>query len=191
MDIDTAAPQDRTKSARPTKIAKPRAVLTSEQAVAIFKLKPSGSNAKLCTRSNMVAKTYNIGEKTVRDIWCGRTWHEETQHLDPSRPHRKQAPPGRPLGRKDTVQRRLICSNQSPRSSQSEKSTKSLEEVHKKKSLEEVHNADKSTESLDQLIQDPFHDDWPNWHCATSFREEVFPPVVLYSQYPTSSSSTP
>jgi hypothetical protein len=164
MDMDTAAPQDRTKSARPAKIAKPRAVLTSEQAVAIFKLKPSGFNTKLCTRSNVVAKMYNIGEKTVRDIWCGRTWHEETQHLDPSRPPRKLAPPGRPLGRKDTVPRRLTWSNKL--------------------------NAEKSTESLDQLIQDPFHDDWPNWHCATSFHEEIFPPVVLYNQYPTSSSST-
>ena len=39
-----------------------------------------------------VARTYKVSEKTVRDIWRGRTWHHETLHLDPPRAARADAP---------------------------------------------------------------------------------------------------
>jgi hypothetical protein len=34
---------------------------------------------------NVVSNLYGVNEKTVRDIWSGRTWSKETRHLDPSR----------------------------------------------------------------------------------------------------------
>jgi hypothetical protein len=50
--------------------------------------------------ANLLARQYAINEKTIRDIWEGRTWHQETLALDPSRegkPRQLRAP-GRPRG---------------------------------------------------------------------------------------------
>jgi hypothetical protein len=43
-----------------------------------------------CCRHEMksptvVSNLYGVNEKTVRDIWSGRTWSKETRRLDPSR----------------------------------------------------------------------------------------------------------
>jgi hypothetical protein len=137
--------------------AKPRAILTEEQAIAIFKLKlrASDPNAKpIC--SETVARAYNIGEKTVRDIWSGRTWNQETLHLEPSRPARRLNPPGRPMGRKD----------QKPRKCPGVKSLRTTKQV-----------AD-STNS-----EDPFHDDWPNWARAEVYTMVWMPPNLLYTSH--------
>ena len=119
-------------------IAKPRAILNREQAIEIFQLRPHGTSEGIGRCSLAVARTYKVSEKTVRDIWRGRTWHHETLHLDPSRPARADTPPGRPLGRKDSAPRRRPAPNLSA-----------------KAKLPAVKVAD-----------DPFHDDWPNWHRA-------------------------
>ena len=59
-----------------------------------------------------IARQYNVSEKTIRDIWKGRTWHEETLPLDLKRPIKAKVKTGRPLGRKDSIPRksRTICS---------------------------------------------------------------------------------
>jgi hypothetical protein len=36
--------------------------------------------------SSKVSRMYGVSEKTIRDIWVGRTWKAETRHLDPLRP---------------------------------------------------------------------------------------------------------
>ena len=142
-------------SCKSGKVAKPRAILTSEQAVAIFELRPSASDPKTRkTCSAVLARKYGVGEKTVRDIWCGRTWHEETQHLDPSRPARKSAPPGRPLGRKDTAAKQFTRSSDS--------------------------NQAEISETPSKLFEDPFHDDWPNWQREEAFCDELIPPVIIF-----------
>jgi hypothetical protein len=54
-----------------------------------------------------VAHTYGVSEKTIRDIWKGRTWQEETWHLDTTRPMPVQSrTQGRPKGSKDRAPRK-------------------------------------------------------------------------------------
>jgi hypothetical protein len=93
--IESAHPDHGSKS------AKPRAILTSEQVIAIFRLK---FDIKPC--ASAVARVYGISEKAIRDIWKGRTWFEETSRFEPTRPARTVGPPGRPKGRKDSAPRR-------------------------------------------------------------------------------------
>ena len=72
----------------PKNICKARAVLTAEQAVMIYQIKPS--NQALTKRQRIslcsVARSYGVSEKAVRDIWKGRTWLRETTRIDPGRP---------------------------------------------------------------------------------------------------------
>ena len=78
---------------------KPQARLTEAQAVEVFKHKSRQRSA------TSVSKIFGVNEKTVRDIWSGRTWSHETWHLDTSRimPLKKM---GRPKGRVDTKPRK-------------------------------------------------------------------------------------
>ena len=81
-----------------------RAILTDDQAREIFRHKPS-PDSKERDRAGILARTYGISVKTVRDIWVGRTWYRATVHLDPSKPvsvERLQKRPGRPRGAKDS-----------------------------------------------------------------------------------------
>jgi hypothetical protein len=85
-------------------MAKPRAVLTKYQVVAIFQIKAANSSA------TSVARAYGVSEKAVRDIWTARTWAAETWHLDTSRALKmKQA--GRLVGRRDSKPRRPKCAS--------------------------------------------------------------------------------
>ena len=84
-----------------------RAVLTREQARAIFVSKPSPSSSERC-HVGKLSKAYGVSPKTVRDIWAGRTWYRETYLLDQTKPasterlYRKR---GRPMGAKDVKPR--------------------------------------------------------------------------------------
>jgi hypothetical protein len=98
------------------KACKPRAVLTEGQAIEIFhvKLMNDRASSQTCrTSAAELAKKYRIGEKTVRDIWKGRTWFRELMHLDPSRATMvdRLKLPGRPKGSKDKRQRVSINSS--------------------------------------------------------------------------------
>ena len=91
-----------------SKIPKPRAILTAQQAVHIFELKQRMSTSNRGNRSLSaagVARVFSVNEKTVRDIWKGRTWSRETQHMDCSR-QMVIKHPGRPKGCKDAKPRR-------------------------------------------------------------------------------------
>jgi len=123
--------------------AKPRALLTRDQAVAIFLLQPTGTRRPQSRRANLpVAQAFGVSEKTVRDIWSARTWYSETLHLDQSRPARAGRKPGRPKGRKNSVKRQQkLAKNAEPNSGLSA-----------------------STHPYD-----PFHDDWPHWDRADCF----------------------
>ena len=65
----------------------------------IFKIKGGLMSA------TQLGKLYEVSEKTIRDIWTGRTWVRETWRLDTSRsiPVKKI---GRPKGRKDNKPRK-------------------------------------------------------------------------------------
>ena len=61
-------------------------VLTEAQAVEIYKHKlriqsQGAGGAKLRGQSNDVAQPFNISSKTVKDIWCHKTWKHATHHL--------------------------------------------------------------------------------------------------------------
>ncbi len=76
-----------------SKATKPRARLNEDQAIQIFQSKldlPQLSSTELAT-------LYRVSEKTIRDIWTGRTWSRETWHLDTSRTLPLKHP-GRPKG---------------------------------------------------------------------------------------------
>ena len=76
-----------------------RARLTGDEALAIFKMK---SSSKMATE---IAAAYGLNEKTVRDIWKGRTWAKETFHLDATRSLQIKKK-DRPAGCKDSRPRK-------------------------------------------------------------------------------------
>jgi hypothetical protein len=78
---------------------KPRARLTESDVINIFRLKAANTSA------TSVGRLYGVSEKAIRDIWTGRTWANETWHLDMTRALViKHA--GRPAGCRDTKPRR-------------------------------------------------------------------------------------
>jgi hypothetical protein len=62
-------------------------VLTEAQAVEIYKHKlriqgqGGAGGAKLRGKSNGISQLFNISFKTVKDIWCHKTWKRATHHL--------------------------------------------------------------------------------------------------------------
>lgn len=66
----------------------PRALLTEQQAVEIYKYRNAKDRRQahlffshLVGKSSVLAMKYNISPKAVRDIWNRRTWTQETRHL--------------------------------------------------------------------------------------------------------------
>jgi hypothetical protein len=58
---------------------KHRARLTDEAVLQIFACRHDKRSP------TVLSNLYGVNEKTVRDIWSGRTWSKETQHLGPAR----------------------------------------------------------------------------------------------------------
>jgi hypothetical protein len=79
---------------------KTRTVLTKEDVLTIFQNKTKTPSA------TQLARDYRVSEKTIRDIWTGRTWAKDTWHLDKSRVLEIK-PMGRPIGSRDTKPRKL------------------------------------------------------------------------------------
>ncbi len=63
---------------------KTRRVLNLQQALQIFEIKRSKQSSGKYGRQSAagVSRSFGVSEKTVRDIWVGRTWE---MHLDPAR----------------------------------------------------------------------------------------------------------
>ena len=79
--------------------SKPGVKLSPAEVLCIFKKKGASSTA------SAVSRFYGVSEKTIRDIWNGRTWAKETWHLDTSRILCIKLA-GRPKGRKDSRPRK-------------------------------------------------------------------------------------
>lgn len=90
-----------------TTCLKPRAVLSKQQVIEIFLLSVVDSSDTKRHTASSVARKFSVNEKTIRDIWSGRTWHQETMPLDPKRRPKLMAKTGRPLGCKDIVPRKI------------------------------------------------------------------------------------
>ena len=85
---------------------KPSSVLTKDQAIEIFRLSLTHSSKEKRPTAVSVARAFNVSEKTVRDIWSARTWHNETLPLDVNRIPRAAKKIGRPHGRFDSKPRK-------------------------------------------------------------------------------------
>ena len=69
---------------QPKPRACPQVVLSMEQALDIFSQRHSqGDRQSLTAKSTALAATFGISAKTVRDIWCGRSWLDATFDLWP------------------------------------------------------------------------------------------------------------
>ncbi len=78
---------------------RPRAILNERQVLQIFQIKLTAKTSMHpCPSAVHTAIYFGISEKTVRDIWTGRTWARETCHMDPSRPASTKKMTGRPKG---------------------------------------------------------------------------------------------
>jgi hypothetical protein len=88
---------------QPAERFKPRAVLSKMQAIEIFRLLSDNQGRPSATA---VAKMYGVNEKTIRDVWSGRTWNLDTSLLDCNRPPKMSIKIGRPPGRRDSAPRK-------------------------------------------------------------------------------------
>ena len=61
-------------------IAKPRALLSKDQAIAIFQLRPNTEQQQSRRASSPIARAFGVSEKpeTVRDIWSASTGREDS-----------------------------------------------------------------------------------------------------------------
>ena len=87
---------------------KPRAILSEVQAIEIFQIRLAATATPFAhprPSPVQIASYYGVSEKTVRDIWKGRTWARETYHLDPARQLVMRNRGGRPRGSKDSKKR--------------------------------------------------------------------------------------
>jgi hypothetical protein len=93
---------------------KRRAVLTPQLAREIFRLRYAKLAPNSHSTSTALASKYQVGSKTIRDIWSGRCWLEATSDLwdDTDRPQAKVK--GRPKGRKDSKPRRAKTKREIP-----------------------------------------------------------------------------
>lgn len=62
-----------------------KAVLTTESAVAIYRLRPKARGGAgvgaVKSHTTEIARRYGVTAKTIRDIWNRTTWAKDTKHL--------------------------------------------------------------------------------------------------------------
>mmetsp|Transcript_67888 Transcript_67888/g.181536 ORF Transcript_67888/g.181536 Transcript_67888/m.181536 type:complete len:187 (+) Transcript_67888:38-598(+) len=76
-------PTQSSSSLKRSRAFKPRAVLSRRQVEDIFRIKLQASQSPGSKLSPLrVAKLYGVSEKTIRDIWKGRTWTQETKEVE-------------------------------------------------------------------------------------------------------------
>jgi hypothetical protein len=108
LQVDFRMPSSIPANQAASKNKKTNSLLLEQQAIKIFKLKMV--NDSRCPGDKLsaaaVARMYGVSDKTIRDIWRGRTWSRETQHMDQVRKFVfKQV--GRPRGSKDKKPRKV------------------------------------------------------------------------------------
>jgi hypothetical protein len=80
-------------STAPPARAKPRAILTRVEAIEIYLCKLARDASRTSTPSAAaVSRAFSVSEKTVRGIWRGRTWVNETSPLVPANAPRGPRP---------------------------------------------------------------------------------------------------
>ncbi len=161
----------------PAARAKPRAVLSRAEAIEIYLCKLARVTAHPPAPSAAaVARAFAVSEKTVRDIWKGRTWAHETSAIVPA-PRLPASPPVRATAAPAAVS---TCP--------------AVEASHGDAAIDaggdggESGDGSGAQQARDSWwlfepagtacggggreCADPFHDDWPHWDPATP------PPLV-------------
>ena len=88
-----------------------RPVLAKEQVHQIFALKEKSYASNLHTKYanvTITSRAFGVSDKTIRDIWSGRTWCHETGM--PRKAHLRDHV-GRPKGSKDATPRQIKRTN--------------------------------------------------------------------------------
>mmetsp|Transcript_4242 Transcript_4242/g.12108 ORF Transcript_4242/g.12108 Transcript_4242/m.12108 type:complete len:175 (+) Transcript_4242:138-662(+) len=155
---------------------KTKAVLTQTDVLAIFMIKVDALPARRPT-PGQVASRFGVTEKTIRDIWAGRTWRQETKHLDVSRVNVREEVrrPGRPKGNRESSS---SCSSSRPDVLDPHRTFR-LAQSCINSAFSSPNEICVSRETADELKHefshlqrvplftgvgdDPFHDDWPYW----------------------------
>ena len=91
----------------PARLAYP--ILTKEKVQQIFAIKMKGYASCVHVKADNAISTavkFGVSEKTIRDVWSGRTWCEITGM--PRNPNRRLSA-GRPKGAKDKKPRKPKC----------------------------------------------------------------------------------
>jgi len=86
------------------KACRTRSILDDAKAVEIYRYKVDNvlsTKKEIKRAARALSKHFSVTEKTIRDIWKGRTWRFETEHLDPTRSRALVRMPGRPKMREE------------------------------------------------------------------------------------------
>ena len=153
-----------------TAMSKHRTVLNEHQVIEIYKRKimyepKLTRNVNRFRSASLIAKEFDISEKTVRDIWKGRTWRNTTRPLESSSLPLLLVKIGRPKGardkkprkrREDSVAKRacwqghcLWCNSNEICHVPAQSSVDAFLESW----ADQIPN-------LDRMLMDPFQDDW-------------------------------
>jgi hypothetical protein len=168
---------------------KTRTVLTLQQALHIFQIKQSNASSRESERESAaaVARSFGVSEKTVRDIWAGRTWVREMMHLDPARAAKAGSLklPGRPKKRAKTGEYHqsfqakpqasaYLCDCNIEILSETAFGTFICVIRDEPSDLSSQSNlAMKISKTSNAIADDPFHDDWPHWAGADIWEQHA------------------
>ncbi len=167
---------------------KTRSVLTLQQAIHIFEIKwgqsnqPSGRSGHQSAAA--VARSFGVNEKTVRDIWVGRTWIREIMHLDPARAAKAGSlkMPGRPTKRSKTTNHKYCQANNHTPCCLCDRTIEFTSDTAVFSVMYAIREGppDPSSEpplarmsEASRADEDPFHDDWPHWAAADLWEQSA------------------
>jgi hypothetical protein len=156
---------------------KPRAVLTKDQAIEIFRLSLTHSSNKKRPTAVSVSRAFNISEKTVRDIWSARTWHDETLPLDVNRTPRAAKKIGCPPGKIDSKPRE-------PRTVKSLSSTPQTQATDNAEPNSPLYCASSDSSHDHSEILDMSCDDFPTISSQPAQKSYAVPPEQMQQLRP-------
>jgi hypothetical protein len=157
---------------------KTRTILTLQQAIDIFAIKMGqlGSNTKRSKylTAAVVARSFGVSEKAIRDIWSGRTWVRETMHLDPAGAAAKTQRlrlPGRPKCRRGNETKQRTEPNMNHLTASNPESEANLADYDISEGVQSRPRFLRSPASMHS--DDPFHYDWPHWDAAYGWEQRA------------------
>ena len=156
-----------------------RAILSQEQAIQIYqRLQRKISDANDFSTAKLMAHTYGVSVKTIRDIWNRRTWTKETQHLwgpTDTRKIRRKKIAASPKTSSDKIfsehqfdpscilNRPVYHLAPADTSDNYENASRRVFDQCSERDCPVPQQAIPNAQRFDFHAEDPFHDDWPYW----------------------------